>query len=605
MKMIKYFTLIGCLSAFALTSCDDYEAVPIERFTPDYVFSTTDSLGRNAEKYLNAIYYALQNGHNRVGGDYLDAASDDAISSAIAENDIQRLAAGQYTAANRVGASTDIPNRIMGDMDWGNYYTSIRQTITFINNIDRVPLRMTFINAKGETHPMNRAWKAEARFLKAYFYFELVKRYGGIPILRDDAPYELGEDMELPRNTFEYCINYIVSEMDAIKDSLRVVPLEDPSARGHVVTQGAAMALKVRTLLYAASPLFNERPIESGNELVGYAQYDPQRWKIAADAAREFRDMYNTGMGTNPIYTLPAAISPPGTAFMNIFLNYYGGNYKEVIFAQQGNKGSGLEKANGPIGFTGTNKSDGRTSPTQNLVDAFPMRDGKAIDDPTSRYTYSDQTMYANRDPRLEFTVMYNGMRWLNTVLETFLSGQNNPNQSAQTTKTSYYMRKFMANFSTLTAYDDNPLHLWVMFRYGEILLNFAEAENESVGPTTEVYDALGLLRRRVGIASGSDSSYGLTPNMTKEEMRRTIQNERRIEMAFEEQRYWDIRRWRIAEDIFAEPLQGLQITKSSAGLNYARVPVAQYSFDSKRYFYPIPYAEVIKNKNMKQNPGW
>jgi hypothetical protein len=596
MKSKKYITITGYLFFLAITSCDEYEAVPIERFTEDYVFSATDSLGRNAEKYLNAIYYALQNGHNRVGGDYLDAASDDAISSAISENDIQRLAAGQYTAANRVGVGRDVPNRITGDMDWGGYYTAIRQAINFINNIDIVPLMMSYTNADGVKAPMNRAWKAEARFLKAYFYFELVKRYGGVPILRDDAPYELGEDMELPRNTFEYCINYIVSELDAIKDKLRTVPLQNPAAEGHVVTQGAAMALKSRVLLYAASPLFNERPIENGNELVGYAQYDLQRWKDAADAARWFMDTYQG------IYALSLA-DPP---FASVFLDYYTNDNKEIIFAQQGDKNKGVEQNNGPIGFTGANQSNGRTSPTQNLVDAFPMKDGKAINDPSSLYytPYSSQNMYADRDPRLQYTVMYNGSRWLNTVLETYISGKNNLNQSVQTTRTSYYLRKFMGNFEDSNNYDD-VLHLWIMFRYAEILLNFAEAENEYAGATDEVYKAITDLRSRAGIEPGADNRYGLEANMTKEEMREVIQNERRIEMAFEEQRYWDIRRWRMAEDIFAEPLYGLRITKSGNVLNYEQVEVAEYSFENKRYFYPIPYSEVIKNKNMKQNPGW
>jgi hypothetical protein len=598
MKIIKYSTLIGCLFALAMTSCDNYEAVPIERFTPDYVFSTTDSLGKNAEKYLNAIYYAMQNGHNRVEGDYLDAASDDAVSSTVSENDIQRLAAGQYTSANRVGAGRSVPNRITGDMDWGGYYTAIRQSINFINNIDVVPLMTTYSNIAGDTLPMNRAWKAEARFLKAWFYFELLKRYGGVPILRDDAPYDLGEDMELPRNTVEYCINYIVSELDAIKDSLRVVNTLNSAAEGHVVTAGAAMALKSRVLLYAASPLFNERPVESGNELVGYAQYDRKRWKDAANAARWFMDTYK---GT---YTL--VTTPPPTPYLLVFLNYWNANNKEIIFAQQGEKNKGIETNNGPIGFTGSNLSNGRTSPTQNLVDAFPMKDGKAINDSTSKYysTYSLQTMYENRDSRLEHTVMHNGSRWLKTDLETWIKGKNNPIQSVQTTKTSYYMRKFMGEFEEKDNYDD-VIHLWVMFRYAEILLNFAEAENEYSGPTDEVYKAIIDLRKRARIESGANSLYGLKPDMTRGEMREVIQNERRIEMAFEEQRYWDIRRWRIAETVFAKPLEGLRITKNANVLNYERIPVANYSFENKRYFYPIPYSEVIKNKNMKQNPGW
>ncbi|MDR1682161.1 MAG: RagB/SusD family nutrient uptake outer membrane protein, partial [Candidatus Symbiothrix sp.] len=554
MKFMKYITVIGCISLWALSSCDEYEAVPIEKFTIDYVFSTTDSLGRKAEYYLNTIYYAMPNGHNRVGGNYLDAASDDAVSSAVSENDIQRLAAGQYTASSRVGVVTSIPSRIIGDMDWNGYYAAIRQAIIFVNNIDVVPLMYTFVDSAGDTVPTKRAWKAEARFLKAYYYFELVKRYGGVPILRDNAPYELGDDLELPRNSFEYCINYIVDELDAIKDSLRTVPLQSPGSDGHCVTQGAAMALKSRVLLYAASPLFNERPIESGNELIAYTQYDPQRWKTAADAARLFIETYNK---TTPIvYALNTLNTPSTKGFVQLFLEYYSsgasGN-REIIFAQQGSESTDIEKANGPVGFSGNNQSNGATSPTQNLVDAFPMLDGKAIDDPTSTYSYSVQNMYADRDPRLNYTILHNGSRWLKTDVETFLQGVNNPSQSTQTTKTSYYMRKFMGKFEEVENYS-NTLHLWIMFRYAEILLNLAEAENEYSGPTQEVYDQLIALRKRAGIKAG-DGNYGLKTGMTKDEMRQAIQNERRIEMAFEEQRYWDIRRWRIAEDVFAEPL--------------------------------------------------
>ncbi|GHT72778.1 hypothetical protein AGMMS50262_02550 [Bacteroidia bacterium] len=606
MKLIKYFTVItGCLSVFALTSCDNYEAVPIERFTIDYVFSPTDSLGTNAMRYLNSIYYAMQSGHPTQipARDYLDAATDDAITSAVSENDIQRLASGQYSAASRIDAGSSTPNSIIGQMDWGNYYIAIRQAITFVNHIDEVPLMLTFTNNAGDTISMTRAWKAEARFLKAFFYFEMVKRYGGVPLMDDTHPAELSDDMELPRNTFEECINYIVNELDAIKDSLRTVPLENSAADGHVVTQGAAMALKSRVLLYAASPLFNENPLEKGNELIGYAQYDQARWKKAADAARWFMDTYAPAI--YDLDRLPAVGSTPG--FVHLFVNDYTSNNKEIIFFRQGSKNHEIEKINGPIGFSGTNQSNGRTSPTQNLVDAFPMKDGKAIDDPTSKYTYTplSQSMYDNRDPRMGLTVMYNNSRWLKTNLETFNKGVNNPGTSAQTTKTSYYMRKFMGQFAETSEYNDNNVHCWILFRYAEILLNFAEAQNEYAGPTQEVYDQLIDLRKRAGIEAGTDKLYGLKANMTKEEMREIIHNERRIEMAFEEQRYWDIRRWRIAEDLFKTPLYGMLITRVGSSLNFERKEVAFYTFESKRYFLPIPYSEVIKNKNMKQNPGW
>ena len=144
------------------------------------------------------------------------------------------------------------------------------------------------------------------------------------------------------------------------------------------------------------------------------------------------------------------------------------------------------------------------------------------------------------------------------------------------------------------------------MFRYAEILLNYAEASNEYFpAPTKEIYDALIALRARSGIEAGKNAMYGLKENMTQKEMRKVIQNERRIEMAFEEQRYWDIRRWRIAEDIFKEPLKGKEIRISGNSTLFNDVDVLNTTFDVKRYFYPIPYSEVVKNDNMIQNPKW
>ena len=271
--------MLGVGLALLNTSCtDDYESVPLEQFTLDFVFSETDSLGVQAHQYLNSVYSQMQNGHNRVGGDYLDAATDDAISSSLTENDVYKLATGQYTSASQIGS----------DMRWNQYYEGIRTATTFITNIDRVPLMDTF----NDGQPLNRAWKSEARFIRALHYFELIKRYGGVPLLGDHV-YQLGEDIELPRNTFEDCVDYIVSELDAIKDSLRTAPIADLSTKGHSVTREAAMALKARVLLYAASPLFNGGNIDAANPLTGYTDYSAERWKLAADAAKYFIDNYS------------------------------------------------------------------------------------------------------------------------------------------------------------------------------------------------------------------------------------------------------------------------------------------------------------------------
>ena len=161
-----------------------------------------------------------------------------------------------------------------------------------------------------------------------------------------------------------------------------------------------------------------------------------------------------------------------------------------------------------------------------------------------------------------------------------------------------------MGNFETSSNYSSTP-HDWVIFRYAEILLNFAEAENEFAGATSEVYQAIQAIRQRAGIQAGGDNSYGLDAGLTQEQMRTIIQNERRIELAFEEHRYWDIRRWKIAEQVFSTPVNGLVIVKSGTTLNYNVAPVLTVTFNSKRYWYPIVFDEVVKNRNIVQNPEW
>lgn len=587
MKQNKYGAwAIGAwmLLLTAVSCTDSYEGTPVNMFTEDYLFSRTDSNGVVARQFLNRIYWYMRNGHNGVNGDYLDAASDDALSVNSGDPDVYKLAVGRYSA------SSTIPS----DMIWTDPYGLIRRVNILLNGIDVVPFNTTYIDALGNARPLNVSMKAEARFLRAYFYFELMKRYGGIPIIGDKV-YDLNENIELPRSTFEQTVKYIVSELDAIKDDLRSLPLPDAAANAHVVTTQAAQALKIRVLLYAASPLFNEKPVESGNELVGYATYDRERWKMAADAARSFMNAYGTDGG-------PLGLDPN---FKDVFTNWYDNTiHKEMIFFRENDSNTSIETANGPLGLSGAKQGNGRTNPTQNLVDAFLMKDGYFINEEGSAYEYDPQHPYDNRDPRLEYTIIHNGTNWLNNTMQTWQGGANNPLGSSYSL-TSYYMRKFMGNFESGSEYQAT-LHNWVMFRYAEILLNFAEAENEYLSsPSQDVYDAIIALRKRAGIEAGNDNLYGLRDDMSQADMRKVIQNERRIELAFEEHRYWDIRRWRLAEMIYAQPVKGMFITTSLTGTTYIPQDVLTVDWDNKRYLYPIPYSEVIKNKNMVQNPNW
>lgn len=568
MKSYKYLFLALAV-LLIVAGCKKYEQFPVDKVTINYVFDPKDSDGVNAQQFLYGIYADLKNGHNRVNGDYLDAASDDAVSSAMGpSNQVTILSTGAYN-------SYTVPS---GENLWAYYYAGIRSANEFINNIDVVP-----VLAKYNGYSVKYLWKNEARFLRAMFYFELVKRYGGVPLVGNKV-FTLTDNVALPRNTFADCIKYIVSECDAIKDTLLTAPLSDPNSDSHRVTKGAAMALKARVLLYAASPLFNGGNIDQGNPLTGYTDYQASRWADAAAAAKAVMDL--------GVYSLVPN-------FKDIFLTQ---NNPEIIFFRQGDNGYGIETANGPVGFTGA-VGKGQTSPTEELANAFPMDNGLPITNPASGYDPNNP--YANRDPRLTYTLLYNGAQWLNTQLQTFEGGQSKPNGTLQQTQTSYYMRKFMGNFEDASSYSGHNED-WLIFRYAGIMLDYAEAQNEAVGPDQSVYDVLTAIRKRAGIQPGADNQYGLKAGMTQDEMRQVIHNERRIELAFEESRYWDIRRWKIADSVMNQPRTGLSITQNGTGFLYNQTDVLTTRFESpKMYLYPIPYDEVLKNPNMKQNPGW
>ncbi|HEY4289607.1 MAG TPA: RagB/SusD family nutrient uptake outer membrane protein [Puia sp.] len=581
-KLFFLLVLVGAAGSLVLTACQKtYESVPLgQQITEDLAFDPLDSLGKQAMVYLLTTYQqCLYSGHNRLGGNYMDAASDDAVSSASGIPAVQAIATGAYSATS--------PN---SDDMWTHDYAGIRNATVFIVNINRVPMNELLPNG----HSARSAYRSEARFLRAWLYFDLLKRYGGIPLLGDSIR-QISDNIQLPRNSFSDCVNYIVSECDNIKDSLRTAAMVNSNTYGRI-TQGAAMTLKSEVLLYAASPLFNGGNIDGSNPLTGYAGFDGNRWKLAADASKAVIDLnaYSLMSSFNDVFVTQAV--PVST------------NTETIFWMQQGNSGYSVETANAPIGFSSAG-GNGITSPTQNLVDAFPTDSGYAITDANAHYNSNDP--YSHRDPRLSLTVFHNGSLWLNRTVQTYDGAVDRPGGTVQQTKTSYYMRKFMGAFESVTS---NPpsysgtCHDFIYYRYAGVLLNYAEATNEVSGPTADVYNVLYALRKRAGILTGPDNSYGLKQGMTPDEMRVAIRNERRVEMAFEEQRFWDIRRWKIAGQVYnSAPLQGMDIQISSGGqIFYNLIPVLTTVFrDPQMYLYPIPYSEVIKNSQMKQNPLW
>ena len=568
-KNIIYFLVV--VSIIGITACKkNVEDRKADAIMEDLVWDQSDSLGTVAEYFVNNLYNYLPNGFNRIDGDYLDAATDDAIPS-------RNGTLVSYFTNERVSALNN------PDPYFSNAYAGIRRVNILLLNLPKISLRNDPAYATTKQY-----WKAEGRFIRAMCYWELVKRYGGMPLIGDKV-FTLNDNLELPRNTFEECVEYIVSECDAIKDSLRS-DLVGTTEWGKI-GKGAALALKSRVLLYAASPLYNGGGIEKSEnikKLNGYTDYRAERWVRAADAAKDVLDISAFKLDT---------------AFRNVFTTL---RSSEVILATQRAKTIDVENNNAPIGFnTASLTSNGYTSPTQELVDAFPMNTGKAITETGSGY--DAQNPYVKRDSRLQFSVFVNGNRWVNRKIETFDGGRDRPGGTAIQTKTGYYARKFMGYFdnpaSIFTAYS-NQSHNFIIFRRAEMLLNYAEALNQS-GRTNEAYAPLIELRKRAKITAGTGNLYGLKSSMMKDEMDKVIQNERRIELAFEEHRFWDVRRWKLANTFLNGKLHGIRITETGSVLKYAVEEVADIKFSNRLYKMPIPFSEISKNKNLLQNEGW
>lgn len=531
--------------------CQKYETVPEETISEEYIYDQFDRNGTYAQQVVNNIYAHLNPGFNRISNVVLDAATDDAIPS---ENThvIEVLSKGRLTAGNNVEDA------------WAASYACIRKANLFLD-------RQSLVPRDADT---KKFWRAEVRFMRVYSYFELIKRYGGVPLLGDKV-FAAGEIAAPSRNSFDECVDYIVKECDVIKDSLRKeTTTEFPATEWGKITRGAALALKSRVLLYAASPLNNPTN-------------NPAKWLAAGNAAKAVMDLAYFSLNS----------SFPGTFVTR--------SVREVILGHQRPITTDVERNNAPVGYGSPNLSYGYVSPTQDLVEAFPAANGRAITDPASGYLASNP--YANRDPRLGWTVFHHGSNWLARKVDVQNGGRDRPGGIQTQTRTGYYMRKFLADLSAATAYS-NQTHNFPIFRYAETLLNYAESVNET-GNAAEAFNQLKALRLRAGIPAGTTAGFqhGLPTAMTQAELRTAIRNERRIELAYEEHRFWDIRRWKIAETVVNRNVRGIRVLpNTTGGLDYLIEVVDRLYFQAaKHYLYPVPFAEISANPNLRQNSGY
>lgn len=447
---------------------------------------------------------------------------------------------------------------------WGRSYRSIRECNFAIHALPDVVM-----SEAGKSRLLG-----ELKFIRAFRYHDLIRNYGGI-VLMGDKVYNLSDDLQDPalfeRKSISECVSYVLAELD---EAAALLPADNGAswAEGRA-TRGAAYALKSRLTLYAASPLYN-----AGS------------WDAAVAAAQQV-----IGMGKYSLYT---------GGYGNLFLDAHNSEAIFVRFYMKDALHVHLEISNGPNGYGGW----GGNLPMQNLVDDYEMMDGTPFDWNNPAHKAAP---YKDRDPRFYETILYNGASYRGSTIETFLPGGKDSKDGPEnwnTSKTGYYLKKFMNdNYPLQNPWGNAGFQPWYYFRYAEILLNYAEAANESAGPDAVPAGGSITARAAVNLVRARAGMPDVPVTATQQQMRDYIRYERRVELAFEEHRFYDVRRWQIADVTENEPAEGITITKNGANLTYEKkVALDGRAFQNKHYWLPVPLAEIqASNNKIQQNEGY
>jgi hypothetical protein len=571
MKNIKYIIL---LMVFGLSGCEDFlDRAPDVNLDEEKVF--TDFL--NAQRFHADIYSGLTSRFNAVG-DYqpvpLSSASDESESNA-GYHGTKGFNMGNYNGL---------------DANISFYYTAIRKANLFLSNVEVVP----FPDEKTKNQMLG-----EVYFLRAFYFNEILKRFGGMPIMTEEDLLVPGDDLMRPRDTYRDCFAFIMSDLDKAISGLPVTVTTNEYGRA---TKGAAMALKARILLYAASPLFSQRTgiWGMGGTVDDWLDKDGKTWWLkAAEAAKAVIDLKDAdGNQVYALYQTNAANKAD--------------DYEKLFFKrrEQGNREVIFYKHDAPAGFNsneinvwmpnGDFGGAGAVQPTQAFVNLFEMSNGKYIEEEGSNY--DPARPYLNRDPRFYKIIIYHESTWQGVKMDL---STTTPQFPAGTFMTGYFVRKYVPEeikkASTTTAY-----HNWIFFRLAEMYLNYAEAMNEVDGPTTQVREAINTVRARSGVIAIPGDLTG-----DKKSMRTRIQRERAIELSFEEHRWWDARRWstgeggELATKWFGGPFNRMVITKSGSTVTYKEEVYFTRIYQPYNNLYQIPLGEMYKNPLFVQNPGY
>lgn len=586
MKNFKSKILIVIVLLFGYSACDQ----DILNLSP------TDQVSDNAvwedealiSLYLYDVYERMRHG---LAGSKLSSLVDDT-----------HFIHDQGTAA--VVQGTVNPSNLAAweraDLDhyrWDHLYSAIRQTNIILENIDDASVDEGF----------KQVIKGEAYFLRAFFYHNLVRMYGGVPIITE--AYELDDDMEVARNTFAESVDFVVEDADRAADLLP----EEPRDLG-LATRGAALALKSRILYHAAGDLFDD-PIGQNPELTGYTSGSQQeRYQRAKDAALEVMNM-----GKYELFNRYP--DDPAYNYEQLFL--INNDHEETIMNRYFVPSRDWQDifvpnlVNGPNGYRGW----AGNTPLQSLVDAYEMEDGTEFD--WSNPDHADSP-YENRDPRFYASILYDGAPWVEPpsfrnpydadgIIQTFehinIGGQqipgvdtrNGPIEDWNGSYSRYYMRKFIDPTIPPQERQQSP---WQVFRYTEVLMNYVEA-CIGLGEEEEARRVLNMIRDRAGMPDITESGQALVER---------YRNERRIELFGEDHRYFDVRRWKIAPEVYHDAI-GILITADatdrrdrSTYTNFTYDPtlhVQDRNWHDGMYFVPISMEEMNRNAKLIQNPGY
>lgn len=550
----KYLVILLAVTiSFAACKKDGFLNVPPKGSLTDQV---TFSSENNADLFVNDIYEQLPDMNNEF--EALDQWTDNSDVGANWED-------GLYVRSNQMNPAS-VSSGPANMFSWTGNYTNIRKCNVFLQE------------AAANQKNFSAAWYTqrvgEVHFLRAYFYSLLYQCYGGVPLISVPLDNQSqGDSIFVARSSLDSTLAFIEADCDSAAAALPLTPAQTGRA-----TKGAALTLKGAVELFAASPLCNPTN-------------DPAKW---AKAAATYLEIMNLN-----VYSL-------FPDFAGQFLAANNWNSEQIFCRGYAlpNQGHSREGRLGPVIVHGTEQAWGNLSPTQNLVDDYLMSNGKPITDPTSGY--DPQHPYLNREQRFYESIVYDSSQWQGDTWESRIGGNNQIDlgSTSDISNTGYNARKTLdesingANSLTLSPNTSN----YTIYRYAEVLLSYAEAQNEAVGPDASVYAAVNAVRARSAVPA-------VPAGLSQDSMRTILRRERRVEFAFEDKRWNDIRRWDITTKgpaVLTTPMLGMLIQPGPGGtVTYTEVNVFNNSFSEYMNWMPIPEAAMEQNSKLVQNPGY